>query len=600
MKRFTLFIISSLCVISGWAAKAYNMPVTVTQSDGTKLTVIGHGDEFFSYYTTTDGVILHQTGTDFYIAAFNENGETVSTGQLAHDKSMRGAMEKLLVEKQDIAMFYKKAEAKLNKARIMKEPIQAGTRLLPHTGKPRILVILAEFSDTTFTVNSPKEAFNEYLNAEGELKDYGNLNNKNYGSVKKYFKDMSFGQFEPQFDVYGPVQLDKPLEYYGEDRGSSKDRTDLLIPDVCKAADSMVDFSQYDADDDGYVDLLYIIYAGYAQSYTGNIAECIWPKSGSASFSGTYDNKKIYRFGLSNELNETWMVSGRRINGIGLFCHEFSHTMGMPDMYATVKACQDADNQQLEYWSIMDGGTYTAKGRVPTAYTAWEREAFGWFEIDNLDSKGSVSLSSIDDGGKAYRIKNDNDNTGNEYFIVQNIQRTGWNSQQLGHGMLVFHVDYDKNAFNISSNSVNNILGHPRMTIVPADGRLMTTASALAEAATSSAATSLYVSSMAADPFPGTDNVTSMTDDAPLTPLVYTSQPLNKPLLNIKENTETGIVTFDFIEEIDPTSIYGITSTTQKTDDQRIYSVDGRFAGTSPDCLKKGVYIMNGKKVIVR
>lgn len=600
MKRFTLLFFLSLCVICGRAAKAHSLPVKVTQSDGTQLTVICHGDEDFNYYTTIDGVILHQTGKDFYIAAINENGERISTGQLAHNKEMRSDVETELAVRQNREMFYKKAEALKKKAKLMRELIQGGTRFFPHTGKPRTLVILAEFSDTPFRINSPKEAFDEYLNAEGELKDYGNYNYKNYGSVRKYFKDMSFGQFEPQFDVYGPVKLDNTLAYYGEDTGNRTDRMDRLIPDVCKAADGLVDFSQYDADNDGYVDLVYVIYAGYAQSVSGNSSDCIWPKSGTTSMNETFDNKKIYRYGVSNELSDTPDKNYTRINGIGLFCHEFSHTMGMPDLYATITAYQDVDNQQLEYWSIMDSGTYTANGRVPTAYTAWEREAFGWLEIGTLENKGSISLPTIDNGGKAYRIMNGNDNTGNEYLIVQNIQQEGWNSQQLGHGMLVFHVDYDANAFNISQNRVNNTLGHPRMTIIPADGRLMTQASALKESTTGVSAATLYKSSLAGDPFPGIKGVTSLTDEAPYTPLVYTSQPLNKPLLNIKENTETGIVTFDFIEAGDPTGIEMPAAASPESADKRIFSIDGRFAGTDKGCLKKGIYISNGKKIVVR
>lgn len=600
MKRFTFIILLSLCVICGRAAKAYNLPVTVTQSDGTQLTVVCHGDEDFSYYTTIDGVILHQIGTNFYIAAINKDGEMLSTGLLAHNKELRSAMETELIGKQDKELFYNKAEEAKKKARTMREPIQSGTRLFPHTGKPRTLVILAEFNDTPFRINSPKEAFDEYLNSEGALTDYGNFNSKNYGSVRRYFKDMSFGQFEPQFDVYGPVKLNNPLSYYGEDVNNKKDHMDRLIPDVCKAADGLVDFSQYDADNDGYVDLIYIIYAGYSQSVGGNSSDCIWPKSGSGNFSGTYDNKKIYRYGVSNELSDTPAKEYTRINGIGLFCHEFSHTMGMPDLYATNKECQDADNQQLEYWSIMDGGTYTANGRVPTAYTAWEREAFGWFEIETLKNKGSISLSTIDNGGKAFRIMNDNDNTGNEYLIVQNIQKEGWNSQQLGHGMLVFHVDYNADDFNIANNSINNILGHPRMTIIPADGRLMTQASAIQESTADISAATLYSSSLAGDPFPGIKGVTSLTDEAPYTPLVYTSEPLNKPLLNIKEDTETGIVTFDFIEAGDPTSIDGITVKEPKDTDSRIYHIDGRLAGTGKGSLKKGIYIIGGNKVVVK
>ena len=111
MKRFTLLFFLSLCVICGRAAKAHSLPVKVTQSDGTQLTVICHGDEDFNYYTTIDGVILHQTGKDFYIAAISENGERISTGQLAHNKEMRSDVETELAVRQNREMFYKKAEA---------------------------------------------------------------------------------------------------------------------------------------------------------------------------------------------------------------------------------------------------------------------------------------------------------------------------------------------------------------------------------------------------------------------------------------------------------------------------------------------------------
>jgi len=579
----------TLCV---QAVRVQSLPVTVTQSDGTQLTVIGYGDEDFSYSTTLDGVILHQTGTDFYIAAIDRDGRTVPTGQLAHDRGMRSAEETALIQRQDKALFHAAAEMRRNKARAMREPVMSGTRLLPHTGRPKVLVLLAEFSDSVFTINSPKEAFDEYLNATGALTDYGNRNQKNYGSVRTYFKDMSRGQFEPQFDVYGPVKLNNPLKYYGE---GSNDRIDRLIPDVCKAANGMVDFSEYDADNDGYVDLIYIIYAGYGENTTGNSTDCIWPKSGAYNFSTEYDGKKLYRYGVSNEIQGRWKKDSRPINGTGVFMHEFMHTMGMPDLYVTgsaSKECQSANNQEMEYWSIMDSGCYVDNGYCPASMTAWEREAFGWTEIETLDVKGSYELKDLDDNGKAYRIMNDNDKSGNEYLILQNIQNNKWNAKQFGHGMLVLRVDYDKTAFSLAVNNVNNTLGHPRMTVIAADGLLLNPQQAKNNAE--------IIEQLKGDLFPGLKNVTSLTDEAPFTPLVYTAQPLGKPVLNIRENTETGLVTFDFIEAGKPTAIDDITADAQENADRRIFSIDGRFVGTDRSLLKKGVYIINGNKVVVR
>lgn len=592
MRKIVLLLISTLFTIHCRAIKADPTPVTITQSDGTQLTVIGHGDEDFSYCTTPDGVILHQVGTCFYIAAIDNDGNTAPTGMLAHNAGMRKAEEIAVINRQDKALFHAKAKAKMMKARIMREPIQNGNRLFPHTGKPKVLVILAEFSDTVFTINSPKEAFEDYLNAEGQLKDFGNRNTKNYGSVRKYFSDMSFGQFEPQFDVYGPVKLEQPLKYYG---AGNSDRMDRFIPDVCRAADGIVDFSNYDADNDGYVDLVYVIYAGYGQNTTGNSTECIWPKSGARTFDSEYDGKKLYRFGVSNEINGKWSAKSRPISGTGLFLHEFSHTMGMPDLYTTSSAtdeCQSANNQEMEYWSIMDSGCYVDNGFTPAAMTAWERWTFGWLDIETLTKNGSFELKDLDDNGKAYRIVNDNNASGNEYLVLQNIQNNKWNAKQLGHGMLVLRVDYDKTAFGVSGNSVNNILGHPRMTVIAADGLLLNMRQAENAA--------MMREQMAGDPFPGSGNVTSLTDEAPYTPLVYTEQPLNKSLVNITENTDTGLVTFDFINSNQPTGIGSVAISEQEDTDGRIYSIDGRFAGTDRNKLKKGIYIINNSKVVVR
>jgi len=186
----------------------------------------------------------------------------------------------------------------------MRKEVPTGTRLFPHTGTPKALVILVEFQDTLFSVDNPKETFDRYLNAE-DLSGYSNLK-KNSGSVAQYFSDMSGGTFRPQFDVVGPVRLSHNLKYYGE---GQNDKISYLLPDACKAVDDSVNFADYDQDGDGYVDLVYIIYAGYAASWTGNSTDCIWPKSGALS-AGTYDGVKIYRYGVGNEVEWlSWLLS---------------------------------------------------------------------------------------------------------------------------------------------------------------------------------------------------------------------------------------------------------------------------------------------------
>lgn len=590
MRRILLICTFALMTISSWAVKANSEPVDIKQADGTTITVILCGDEDFHYYKTLDGALLVRESHGFFIAEVNTEGELTSTGILAHNALQRNAQEKAAVRTQNRNLFYKTATSTALKVKARKEPVATNSTLFPHTGTPKVLVVLAQFTDTVFTLNNVKEAFNQYLNGEGPMINYGNRDTKNYGSVRQYFSDMSFGQFKPTFDIVGPITLNHELKYYG----AGKDNMSLFIPDVCKAADDAgVDFSQYDENKDGYLDLIYVIYAGYSQSFSGNPAECIWPKSGTIN-GGTYDGIKVLRYGVNNELNG---VSGQQIgwmNGIGLFLHEFSHCMGMPDLYATTAAseeCQKANNQMPDRWSIMDSGCYLNNGYTPSAYTAWEREAFGWMQIDTLKEAGMVELKTIDNGGKAYRIMNDNDLTGNEYFIVENIQKEGWNSKALGNGMLVFHVDYDKTAFSLNSNSVNNVLGHPRFSVLPADSVVLSAYNAKTQAE--------WNYSFAGDPFPGVGNVYNLTDTSRVKPVLYKGESLNKPIYDIEENTETGVVTFAFLQKKETLGIT-VPVATSRDSDKRIYSIDGRYLGTDTGILPKGIYIMNRKKFVVK
>ena len=357
--------------------------------------------------------------------------------------------------------------------------------------------------------------------------------------------------------------MSQKLKYYGD---GDKDRMDRLIPEVCQLADADIDFSQYDQNNDGKVDLVYIICAGYSASWTQNSSDCIWPKSGSAANYGkanfgTYDGKGVYRFGVHTELNAYpgAFTQPYRINGVGLFCHEFSHCIGLPDIYPTDKAAQTALNPAMENWDLMDGGEYVYNGYYPTEYTAWEREAMGWFTIDTLKTthKGSVTVSNINNGGKAYRIVNENSEGGKEYLILQYLENKGWNTRLPGltknsegrnvqlqcNGMLVSHVEYDAAAFSLSSgtpstlpNSVNNVIGHSRFTIIPADGEYISSYDKNNK--------DIYTLSMAGDPFPGTSNTTEL-----LSIPWYTGEDVSKPLLNITENTSStnSGVTFDYI-----------------------------------------------------
>ena len=600
MKRLLFAILCLLTALNMRADKAYPFPVDVVQQDGTTLTIIQHGDEYFHYVTTVDGVLLVQQGNGYYVAKVDAYGNLSATSQLAHNADNRNVEERALIERQDREVFMRQASETSAMRRIMQEPVQTSNLEFPHMGSPKAIVILAEFSDTTFTIENPKRSFEQYFNSYQQLEDYGRGESSNVCSVGYYFNLVSFGQYTPQFDVYGPVTLPQPLKKYGgsNDKGTDENMS-LLLQHACTAMDDSLDFSQYDANNDGYVDLVMVVYAGYSQSMSGNSNECIWPKSGNAS-GGTYDGKKVSRYGVNAELNGFpgcySSAPFKRINGIGTLCHEFSHCLGLPDFYPTLSSVK-GDNQGMEFWSLMDSGNYQANGCAPTPYTAWERESMGWIEIPTLTTDTLLEIKPIDYDGMAYRIPNDSDATGHEYFIIENIQQRGLNYRQRGHGLLVYHVDYNSTSFSLSSNSVNNVQGKPRMTVVPADGLLFAQYNIGKTIDGKVIKNADFYDQLAGDPFPGTSKTTELNDTMQIVNFqVYNGEKLNKALSEIEEND--GVITLKFINNFDVfTGILDVTSALTR-DDDRIYSIDGRYMGTNLNDLPKGLYIRNGKKTI--
>ena len=595
-KRICLSACLCLSSIGVWGAKAHSIPVQVRQSDGTTITVILRGDEHINWYTTLDGVLLVQAADNsYYVGKVTKDGRLIATQQLAHEAAWRSNAERNLIDKQDKDKFYtyvsKVAEQSENSCnnrpltRITVDSGDGGVPYFPHTGSPKALVILAEFSDTTFTIQNTKQVFTNYLMNEGHFSNTDYAQNKNYKGVRGYFKDCSYGKFTPTFDVVGPVKLPKPQTVYGAGRN---DRPDLLLEDACSAVDNIVDFSQYDANGDGLVDLVYIIYAGHSANISGNKETDIWPKSGTISISKTFDSKSIGRYGVSNELagKENKKKEKETINGIGLFCHEFSHTLGLPDIYALPGTpAADQDNQGMEYWDLMDGGTEVQYGRVPSPYLAWEREAMGWMTIDKLTSDQQVTdLKSLENGGKAYKILNKN--VANEFIVLQSIQQggwyQGWTKTQIPKGLLAYRISYPYDKVNIF-DFPNNVKGKPRVIVVPADGEVLS-------AMNSGGDFNKYITNLTNDLYPlGSKNsINEFT--------MYDGSKLKCKIINITQNDANKTVSFKFIA--DATGIQSAPITNLTISDNRIYTLDGRYVGTDRDALPHGIYIQNKQKFI--
>ena len=596
LKQLSLIICLMLCSLTTWAAKAESIPVQVRQADGSVVTVILRGDEHINWYTTLDGVLLVQgADNNYYIGKVEKSGNLIATKQLAHEAHTRSQAELNLIAKQDKEKFFayvnkiaEESENAYDNSPLTRSPIidsgYNGVPYFPHTGSPKALVILAEFQDTTFTIQDTKKVFTNYLMNEDHFSDKRYNQDQNYKGVRGYFKDCSYGKFTPVFDVVGPIKLPKAHAVYG----AGNDRMDLLLADACAAVDGMVNFADYDANNDGIVDLVYVIYAGHSANTSGNKDTNIWPKSGTITISNKFDGKSIRRYGVSNELNgsEKTSKNNKKINGIGLFCHEFSHTLGLPDIYAYNTDAENQDNQGMEYWDIMDGGTGIRGGRVPASYLAWEREVMGWMNIDELKNDITINnLKSIDNGGKAYKIVNPKNS--NEYIVLQSIQKgawnQGWGDNTYGKGLFAYRISYKSGKVNIFDYP-NNLKGKPRVIPIPADDKILAAANAGGKL-------NVYTAQLNGDPYPynGKNKIDKFT--------MYDGTIQKWSIYDIVENDAERYVSFKF-KNNETTGIQSPSIIERITSDNHIYTLDGRYVGTDASILPHGIYIQNNKKFV--
>jgi len=496
------------------AVPALRIPITVTQPDGRPITVVLTGDEWCHFYTTADGKPVYQTEqgyfvpyTPFQLAMLHERS------QARRQLNRRTRPEQNSQDSQRLLNIPDNPDNP-DSPSSLRPPLRQQARRGP-SGTQRVLVILAEFSDKKFSSKDPNATFMQHLGGE-------NYKGSGYGSARDYFVAQSDGMFTPQFDVYGPYTASKEMKYYGgNDSEGYDEHAGDLIAEVLKLGNKDINFRDYDTDGDGVVDFCYVIYAGYGEAQGGG-DNTIWPHQWTlADATGSalkLDGVQVNAYACSNELHGH---SGTTLDGIGTICHEFGHCLGLPDFYDT---SDDGGNFGMSVWSIMDYGCYNENGNTPAGYTAYEKEFLGWMDIETIDTEQALTLRPTADGGKAYRIVT-GENT-DEYFLIENIQKQGWNRGAYGHGLLITHVDYKASAW--AENTVNS--GDiQRMTIVPADGSRVKS-----------------VRSWGGDLYPGSTGNTEFTDYSTPASLSNQHLPLSKPITDIRE--ENGIVTCHFMK----------------------------------------------------
>ena len=553
MRKVVLLFIFGICILTAFAVPAKRERCWLKLADGTSIEATRMGDETIHFYVTDDGQYLQCDSLD--IARFVEP-------DVIHNRW------KSRIEKRQ------NARARRNASRRRKAQAE-------FFGSKCGLVILVQFPQTPFHYSN--STFQDYFN------DIDYTDNINKGSVRKYFLDASYGQFDFTFDVVGPVTMSHPLEYYGANNQNGDDvHPAVMVAEVVQLIDDEVDFSKYDWDGDGVVDQIYILHSGYdeAQSNTRNdiwshewtLTEAKDENDGNGPV--TLDGVLIDKYATSSELRNK---TGTAISGIGTVCHEFAHCFGLPDTYDTI-----GFSPGMMSWDLMDYGEYNGDGGTPAGFTSYERMFCGWLQpVELIDATIIQNMPALASEPVAYILRNSGKY--DEYYLLENRQLESWDTCLSGHGLLILHVDYDSIAW--TENTVNNIRSHQRMTIIPADNML-------------------YRFSMAGDPWPGTTGKTELSDASTPAATLYNANAEGKKLMNHSfteiSESEDGLISFIFDEDV----LLGIDEikNEKSTIKNDIYDITGRQISaeanssffTLHSSLKRGLYIQDGKKILIR
>ena len=532
---------------------------TLTLKDGTEVRALLSGDEFRHCWKGIDG--------RQYVKAGDSYMEIDATTKKFRSMSFR-------------TMSRRAAQS----STILSRRVTPGAHT-HFTGHKKGLVILAEFTDVKFKTGNNRDKYDDILNKEGYTSQEGFV-----GSVYDYFKAQSGGQFELNFDVFGPVALKHPRKYYGENDEDDNDmRPEEMIIEACKAVNSQVDFRNYDWDEDGEVDEVFVVYADKGEA-DGGSSYTIWPHMYALEWSGNrliLDQMRINTYACANEINHLG-----NIEGIGGFCHEFSHCLGYPDLYDVANGFEIAWGE----YDLMDGGCYNGNGFRPAGYSAYEKWMAGWINLTVLSDKNVTvsNMKPISEGGNGYIIYNDGHP--DEYYILENRQQTNWDQNIPGRGLLITHVDFDSLIWYL--NVPNSILtstdsyvtdydyplnDHARIIIVRADNK--------ASLASSSMAHDLY-------PYLRNDSLTATSKPAAIFHNfnMQGNRFMQGAILKIKQNLD-GTVNFVYRSPFTDTGIHEVLPDAERKQ-TGVYDLQGRRY--TENSLTKGLYIMNGKKVMVR
>ncbi len=448
MKKILIPLVVMTISLASFAIPARRVFHDYQQPDGSVLTLTLAGDEFAHWFEDAQGTMYRLNDDDTF-------EPVAATRSEQHARRMAAKQRRV-------------------KADVGTEPYPA----------PRGLLILANFSDVQFKAANDHDVMDSLINAVNCQVNNG------YGSAAQYFRDQSDGQYQPVFDVYGPVNLSQKQSYYGQNLSNDEDKyaTDAVI-EACILANQQypnLDFADYDWNNDGDVDFVYVIYAGKGEA-DGGASTTIWPHNYSIQMiiqykgQGTYstyskadtklDGKYLDNYAMSQELDGQ---TGKR-TGNGVFCHEFGHVIGLPDFYDTSYGSNYEGQLTPNEWDVMDGGGYNGSGHCPPNYSAWEKYFMGWITPENLGSDGANltlyasgtpehNVYQINSSGKLEKATKDGLN-----YYIENRQKDGWDACLPAAGMLIWKVNFSSSLWTNNEPNLSE-RGKPHYTLIIPEG----------------------------------------------------------------------------------------------------------------------------------
>ena len=478
-KQLIISIFSALLVgLSVHAGPARRGVVYLSQPDGSVFPAYIRGDEHVRIKTTKDGHAIIQDADGWWsYAGYHSDGARTSSGwHVGKDTPQE------VLQRSSMIPYSALSQTASNKRKAlvrMDDEVSILKRIRPsvvtrsgsqETVTKHGLVILAQFKDVAFKHN--RDDFVRLLTEDGYSE------NGATGCAKEYFDDQFNGTVVFEFDVSSIVTLSRNRSYYGGNDADGSDKQPAeMVREACEKADAEIDFSRYDDDGDGVVDNVFVFFSGEDEA-EGADEDCIWSHAwyiwSGAQISLNLDGKYIDRYACTSELTLQYGPGGKitdRLSGIGTFCHEYSHTFGLPDFYDT-----DYDSEggwAAGLWgstSLMDSGNQNNGGNTPPYYNAIEREILGLAEPVKLVETDRYSFAPINEDNVSYRMDTDTDG---EYYLFECRSDEGWDKYIGGSGMLVYHVDRSNAVIDKWNyyNTVNADCSHQCADLVEADSR---------------------------------------------------------------------------------------------------------------------------------